>query len=267
MKTTVFNEKYVYIDKKPKKEGGYGEIYSIKDKKVQTEYILKKIKKEKSFESELKTLLDVKGTNIINFVDWYYIQNENCYYLILEKMDGDLNMMLSNYKNGMSSKLIRKIFLQINSGLKIMQKKKIAHRDLKPANILFSYTNDEKTDFIVKISDFGLSKDLTSKTKETSSKGGSPFYIAPEILEGKFSDKCDLYSIGRILYVLKTGDIYFTNLTNKNKNDDEKLNNLIKKLIVIDHHKRMDWKEYFDDPFFKDNGEDIKENDESKINN
>jgi hypothetical protein len=77
--------------------------------------------------------------------------------------------------------------------------------------------------------------------------------------------------------MFKTGDIYckdmidfFVNLNNntiKNENDDKKLNNLIKNLVVSDPHKRMDWKEYFDDPFFKDNGEDIKENDESKINN
>ena len=124
METTVFNEKYDYIDNKPKNKGGFGEIYSIKDKKIQTEYILKKIKREKSFESELKTLLEVKGTNIVNIIDWYYIQNEKCYYLVLEKMDGDLSMMLNEYKNGMPSKLIRKIFLQINSGLKIMKKKR-----------------------------------------------------------------------------------------------------------------------------------------------
>ena len=178
-------------------------------------------------------------------------------------MDGDLSMMLDNYKNGMSSKLIRKIFLQINSGLKIMKIKEKAHRDLKPSNILFSYTNDKKTDFIVKIGDFGLSKDLSSKSKETSSIGGSPFYTAPEIFEGKYSNKCDLYSIGIILYVLKTGDKFLKNLidflvnldnnTIANKNDDEKLNNLIKNLVVSDPYKRMDWKEYFDNPFFKVN--------------
>ncbi len=213
-------------------------------------------------------------------------------------MDGDLSMMLDDYKNkmlnlnkdkkgikkkidekknGMTSKLIRKIFLQINAGLKIMIDKGKAHRDLKPENILFSYTNDKKTDFIVKISDFGLSKDLTSKTKETSSLGGTPYYIAPEILEGKYSNKCDLYSIGVILYVLKTGDKNFinwidflVNLRNNtiiNKNDDEKLNNLIKNLVVSDPKNRMDWEKYFEDPFFKHNDEDFQLSEESKIKN
>ena len=43
----------------------------------------------------------------------------------------------------MSSKMIRKIFKQLNSGLKIMNKEKKSHRDLKPSNILYSYTNDD----------------------------------------------------------------------------------------------------------------------------
>ena len=192
-------------------------------------------------------------------------------------MDGDLKMMLlDNYENGMNSKLIRKIFLQINSGLKIMIFKGITHRDLKPENILFSYTNDKKTDFIVKISDFGFSTFLDSKISQHSLAGTSKF-AAPEIKEFKYSNKCDLYSIGKILYVLKSGDIFcenfdnFLNNLNNNKNenefDDEKLNNLIKKLIVNDPQERINWEDYFEDPFFKENEEDIKGNEECKIKN
>ena len=90
-------------------------------------------------------------------------------------MDEDLDKMLTEYKNGMSSKLIRKIFSQINSGLKIIIIKK-THRDLKLSNILFSYTNDKKDDFLVKIGDFGLSTDLKS-TKETASIAGTQLYL------------------------------------------------------------------------------------------
>ena len=273
MKINTFSEKYEYIDKKPT-IGGCSEIYKIKDKKVKTEFILKKIKKESQdfFENELNFLMDIKGTNIINIIDFYFNQKENTYYLILEKMDGDLNMMLNNYKNGMPSKLIRKIFSQINSGLKIMYNQGKVHRDLKPENILFSYTNDKKTDFIIKISDFGIAKDL--KITKEGTKSGTPIYMAPEIYDGKYSNKCDLYSIGIILYVLKTGDKYCKNIidffadlkkkTIKNETDDEKLNNLIKQLVVSDPHKRMEWKNYFNDPFFKVNDEVFKDNEECK---
>jgi serine/threonine protein kinase len=190
-------------------------------------------------------------------------------------MDGDLSMMLNKYKNGMSSKLIRKIFSQINSGLKIMVDNNKTHRDLKPSNILFSYTNDKKTDFIVKIGDFGLSTDL--KSTKTASNTGTELFKAPEVSKGKYSNKCDLYSIGIILYMLKTGEYIFEGedyadkLINKKLNkikkdtDDAKLNSLIKKLLVINPHERMEWKDYFDDPFFKVNDENVKESEECKI--
>ena len=306
MKKIPFNEKYEYIDKKTGEviknnedidraiinKGGFGDVYRIRDKYVKTEFILKKTKNyskipyfpdqtkmtKDSFENEKNFLIAVKGTNILNIID-YYFDDEKNYSLILEKMDGNLNDMLENYKNGMPSKLIRKIFSQINSGLKIMLKNKQAHRDLKPENILFSYTNDNKTDFIIKIGDFGLAKNLVS-TKPVSDQG-TEFFKAPEIEKGKSSNKCDLYSIGIILYILKTRENIFGKTwdeikKNKKENnikkiyDDDKLNDLIKKLVVIDPHKRMEWKDYFDHPFFKVNDEDVKdvkESEECKINN
>ncbi len=285
---TIFNQKYEYIDKDPIKRGAFGDIYRIRDKKVKTEYILKKLRKEdpnedikgtdeQTFENEKNFLINVKGKNILNIIDYYSDKDDKYYYFILEKMDGDLEKMIKNNKNGLSSNLIRKIFSQINSGLKIMHNKGKAHRDLKPENILFSYTNDEKTDFIIKISDFGLSTDLNSTRFATNA--GTELYKAPEIDNEKYSNKCDLYSIGIILYFLKTGEYIFDGknytdkLVNKKLNkikkdtDDEKLNSLIKKLVVINPDERLEWKDYFEDTLFKVNDKDVKESEECKIKN
>jgi serine/threonine protein kinase len=77
--------------------------------------------------------------------------------------------------------------------------------------------------------------------------------------------------------MLKTGEYIFEGkklvdiLINQRNNrikketDDEKLNKLIKKLVVYEPHERMKWKEYFDDPFFKINEENNKENEGCKI--
>ena len=149
------------------------------------------------------------------------------------------------------------------------------HRDLKPSNILFSYTNDKKTDFIIKIGDFGLSTDLN--TTNFATNAGTELFKAPEVENEQFSNKCDLYSIGIILYMLKTGEYIFEGnkildiLINKNSNkikketDDPLLNDLIKKLVVIDPHERLEWEDYFKDPFFNVDDDDINENEECKI--
>ena len=283
----MFKEKYEYIDNAPIRRGAYGDIFRIRDKKVKTEYVLKKLIKEDpnepnikgtdklTFENEKNFLINVKGTNIVNIIDYYSDEDDKYYYFVFEKMEGDLSKMIIKNKNGMSSNLIRKIFSQINSGLKIMYNKGKTHRDLKPENILFSYINDKKTDFIVKIGDFGLSTDLKSTVFATNA--GTELFKAPEVGNEKYSNKCDLYSIGIILYMLKTGQYIFDGkdfadkLANKKINkmrkdtDDEKLNSLIKKLVVINPHERMEWKDYFEDPFFKVNDEDVKESEECKI--
>ena len=285
---TTFDKKYEYIGNNPISSGGYGFIYRIRDKKVKTEYVLKKLKKEEpnnlmsnstdpeSFKKEIDFLINVKGTNIVNIIDYYEKEDNQYYYIILEKMDGDLNTMLNKYKKGMTSKLIRKIFLQLNSGLEKMITIGKTHRDLKPSNILFSYTNNKKSDFVIKMGDFGLATDLVNT--EYASNAGTIFFKAPEVEKGKYTNKCDLYSLGIILYMLKTGEYIFEGtelvdiLLNKKNNkikkeitDDEKLNDLIKKLVVNDPHKRMEWNDYFNHPFFNVNDDDIQENNECKI--
>ena len=59
---------------------------------------------------------------------------------------------------------------------------------------------DEKGHFNIKIIDFGVAKNF--KTKEFNEPIGSAYYIAPEVLKKKYNEKCDLWSIGVILYVL-----------------------------------------------------------------
>ena len=125
-----FEKKYEYIENDPINGGAYGNIYRIRDRKVKTEYVLKKLRKEdpknpnikdqQSFENEISFLIKIKGTNIINIIDFYDKEDPKFYYIVLEKMEGDLDSMLNEYKKGMSSKLIRKIFLQLNYGLKTM---------------------------------------------------------------------------------------------------------------------------------------------------
>lgn len=78
-----------------------------------------------------------------------------------------------------------------------MHSKNIVHRDLKPENILFNAAGE------LKLVDFGTSKDV-SKTKMRNTYG-TAYYIAPEILQGNYDIKCDIWSCGVILYVFFTG--------------------------------------------------------------
>lgn len=77
---------------------------------------------------------------------------------------------------------------------------KVVHRDLKPENLLLDKGEDPK----ITIIDFGTSAVFDSN-KKMSQKFGTPYYIAPEVLKKNYDEKCDLWSIGVILYILLCG--------------------------------------------------------------
>jgi calcium-dependent protein kinase len=75
----------------------------------------------------------------------------------------------------------------------------ICHRDIKPENILINDKDD------IKIIDFGLSDIVKSNENNLSGVKGTKRYMAPEVLKGvAYNEKCDIWSIGHIFYVLLT---------------------------------------------------------------
>lgn len=73
--------------------------------------------------------------------------------------------------------------------------------DLKPENLLSSGADDKE---VIKIADFGFSKDFTDDKLQTSC--GSPGYVAPEVLTSESYDKSvDMWSLGVIIYILLCG--------------------------------------------------------------
>lgn len=84
---------------------------------------------------------------------------------------------------------------------------KIIHRDLKPENILLRDSSDEKS---VVIADFGLATSIANPKEVLFKRCGTPGFASPEILlyDNKspfYNEKCDVFSIGVIFYLLLSG--------------------------------------------------------------
>ena len=210
--------------------------------------------------------LEICGKNNENSVKYIqHFETENEFIIVMELCDMNLVDFIK-FKKDFTISDINDFLCQINNTFKIMKEKNIAHRDLKLQNILVNYKNKEKTEYIYKITDYGISKELLSLSKRFTSKVGTVNFMAPEVLNGeKYDIECDLWSLGVIIYIL-----YFKNYpypamnemalikqinslgqktfkTSENKDFD----NLIKRLLTEDPKNRISWNDYFNHSFFK----------------
>ena len=81
-------------------------------------------------------------------------------------------------------------------GLVYLHSKNICHRDLKPANIFLA------ADGTAKLGDLNVSK-LNKGDDLMSTKIGTPYYMAPEVWNGKkYGAACDIWSLGCVMYEL-----------------------------------------------------------------
>ncbi|KAL5797393.1 hypothetical protein ACOSQ2_002213 [Xanthoceras sorbifolium] len=118
-----------------------------------------------------------------------YMEMGSLYYLI----------HLSGQKKKLSWRRRLKMLRDICRGLMCIHRMKIVHRDLKSANCLVN------KHWTVKICDFGLSRIMTDSSMRDSSSAGTPEWMAPELIRNEpFTEKCDIFSFGVIMWELCT---------------------------------------------------------------
>lgn len=119
----------------------------------------------------------------------------------------------------------------------------------------------------VRLIDFGLSK-ASKNGKTLSTVAGTPYYMAPEVLEGSYSKQADIWSLGVLLYTLVSGylpfqganaaevfrkikeaDYHFEHAEFKAVSDECK--DLIGKLLVTNQKKRLTGQQALNHPWFK----------------
>ncbi len=268
-------------------EGQFGKVFMGRNVETNQKVAIKRISKKKvDYNEYLKSAL-MKEISIMQTckckasVELYEkIDSETNYNLIMEICDGDLFDLL-RLKNGFTYNEIKKIMNQLNIVFKIMQKNHIMHRDLKLKNILFKYTNDSKTDFEVKLSDFGFSKDV-GEANITHTILGTPITMSPEILMKKpYTNESDLWSVGVIMYQMYFNAVPFFGYNEKlilkdilkkkgipiKMPKEKDFSDLLLKIFVIEPKKRITWDEYFNHPFFSENNDKKIENIKEDNNN
>ena len=270
-------------------EGHFGSVrtaYRRNEICMRKLFAVKSISKKKLLAKDLDDL--IREVDIISSLDhpciikfYETFHDEYYFHIITELCRGkDLHARVKSEGGKIKENSARIIIMKILNAINYCHSFDIVHRDLKPENIIFEspydYEEDEKGEeeeeneenkklFCLKIIDFGLS--IKKKREEIlHTVLGTPYYMAPEVLKGKYNENCDIWSIGAIAYYILSGHVPFNGKSNsevfaKIVYDEPSFNyfngvsklaiDFIKKCFIKNPNERISCKEALRHPWFE----------------
>lgn len=202
-----------FIEQKVLGRGTYGSVYKairLSDGKSYAVKVvnLKDLKMNEIEDSvnEIRLMASFTSPFIIRFYEAFCDNKRLCIVSEYAKL-GDLAHLIERRKlkgHPIKEEIIWTYFLQLIHGLKSLHSCGVVHRDLKSANILLAAPD------LLKIADLGISTVLRS-TQLARTQIGTPLYLAPEVWKRRpYDQKCDMWSLGILLYEMMTFSFPFT---------------------------------------------------------
>ncbi|MBN3322457.1 STK33 kinase, partial [Atractosteus spatula] len=258
-------------------QGSFGVVHEASHIETQKKWAIKKVNREKAgssavkmLEREVTILKRVNHEHIIHLEEVF--ETPKRMYLVTELCEGgELKEILQKNKRFTENET-RHIICSLAGAIAYLHKKDIVHRDLKLENILVkSNHNDNGNEMMlnIKVTDFGLAVQKGGVGSENMLQAtcGTPVYMAPEVINAHdYSQQCDVWSIGVIMYMLlcgdppfmatseerlfeliKKGDLHFTDPVWKTISDGAK--NVLQCLMKVDPAHRLTANELLDNPW------------------
>lgn len=210
----------------PIKEGEYAETYRVKDSAGNNRF-LKLINCAKlhrtQFDSdgnilEVEIAKQLDHPNIVKYRDSgeTILNGRKFAYIVFDYISGETVSQFLTREGECSVYAAKSILIGVLNGLKFLHSlyEPVIHNEITLQNIMLDVSSDVA---VPKIIDFGYARYLSQGSTAFNKNGLSPFYLAPEALNGVFSAKSDIFSAGAVLFNLIYGiPPYFVELSDCN---------------------------------------------------
>jgi calcium-dependent protein kinase len=208
-----------YTLKKVLGQGAFGKVEEVVPRENERlKYACKTISADNlyqltEFEKELNVAAKLEHPYIVKLHEAF--KGKSTYHLVMTLCTGgDLESKIDFHRSGFSSmsrnipvNVCLRYWWQMMAGCAYMHHHKICHRDIKAQNyMLETFSNNSPWRLI----DFGVATSFT-KGKPLTNKCGTLCYMAPEVFNCSYDQKCDVWSIGVTMYYAFSNHLPFLN--------------------------------------------------------
>jgi calcium-dependent protein kinase len=250
-------------------KGANGCVYEAVNQLTSDRRAIKVISKRKiksvnleKFMEEVNILRQLDHPNIVKLYEFF--EDSRDFYLVTEYLTGGELFDYLTKKGCLNETEAATIMEQLLGVVNYCHTSKIVHRDLKPENLL---RDNPEEDSPIKVIDFGAST-LISSGQRLNTVQGSAYYIAPEVLDCNYTEKCDLWSCGVILYLMLSGNPPFPGRSQSEilskvmtgvyslgdrawRKVSKEAKDLIQRMIVVDPDSRISAQDALRHPWFR----------------
>jgi len=213
------NNENVWDEWKKVKElgaGTFGTAYLARNKGGE-ERVIKAVKKGRvkmpleDVEREIMVMRQVDHPHIVRLFQWY--EDKKMIYLSLEALKGgtlkEAVLEFSKDRKGVKEDWIREVMKQMMGALAYCHSLRLIHKDIKDENIMLLKSESKSAKPFAVLIDLGIAEMFNLSDPQGKEVGGTPITMAPEVWLNSFGPKCDVWSLGVVLFELLTGGFPF----------------------------------------------------------